>query len=118
MNRWRLDLPERERFGLVYAREPVWHRRGDTIRTTRALLPLPLQHLGQRLATEVLPILVRKLADGEIYLLLVGTWYTEGHTQDLHLYATWTRTLGVDAHLARSRLRHRLRQGNPLYETF
>src|SRR5215211_5202731 len=29
MNRWRLALPERERFGLVYAREPVRHCRGD-----------------------------------------------------------------------------------------
>jgi hypothetical protein len=46
MNLWRLALPERERFGLVYAREPVRQRRGDTIRTTRALPPLPLQHLG------------------------------------------------------------------------
>src|SRR5919107_4633162 len=111
MNRWRLALPERERFGLVYAREPARHRRGDTIRTTRALSPLPLQHLVQRLATEVPPILLRKLADGEIYLLLVGTWSTEGHTQDLHLCSTGTRTLRVDAYLARSRLRCRLGQG-------
>src|SRR5215217_576656 len=50
MNRWKLALPERERFGFVYAREPVRHRRGDAIRTSRALLPLPLQHLGQRSA--------------------------------------------------------------------
>src|SRR5215211_3425048 len=66
MNRWKLALPERERFGFVYAREPVRHRRGDAILTSRALLPLPLQHLGQRLATEVPPILVRKLANCEI----------------------------------------------------
>ena len=55
MNRWRLALPERERFGLIYAREPVRHRRADTIRTTCALPPLLLQHLAQRLATEVPP---------------------------------------------------------------
>jgi hypothetical protein len=101
-----------------YAREPVRHRRGDTIRTTRALPPNLLQHLGQRLATEVLPILVRKLADGEVRLLLAGTWSTEGYTQDLHLCATRTRTLRLIAYLARSWLRHRLRQENPLYETF
>src|SRR5215213_6479072 len=111
MNRWRLALPERERFGLIYAREPVRHRRADTIHTTRALLPLPLQHLGQRLDMEVPPILVRKLTDGEVRLLLAGTWSAEGYTQDLHLCATGARTLRVDAYLARSRLRHRLGQG-------
>src|SRR5215207_3135524 len=110
-NRWRLSPPEHERFGLIYAQEPVRHRRGDTIRTTPALLPLPLQHLGQRLATEVPLILVRKLADGEVRLLLAGTRSTEGHTQDLHLCAAGTRTLRLTAYLARSRLRH-LGQGN------
>jgi hypothetical protein len=106
MNRWRLVLPERERFGLVYARETVRHRRGDTIRTTRALLSLPLQHLSQRLAVEVPPIIVRKLADGKVRLLLAGTRSAEGYTQDLHLCATRTGTLCVDAYLARSRLRY------------
>src|SRR5919112_5377728 len=72
-----------------------------------ALPPLPLQHLGQRLATEVSPLLVRKLADGEIYLLLAGTRSAEGHTQNLHLCSTKTRTLRLNAYLARSRLRHR-----------
>src|SRR5215204_7368211 len=105
-NRWRLAPPEHERFGLIYAQEPVRHRRGDTIRTTRALLPLPLQHLGQRLATEDPLILVRKLADGEVRLLLAGTWSTEGHTQDLHLCAAGTRNLRLTAYLARFRLRH------------
>jgi len=112
-NRWRLALPERERFGLVYRREPVRHRRDDTICTTRALPPLPLQHLGQRLAVEVPYLLVRKLADGEIYFLLAGTWLTKGYTQDLHLCATGTRILRVDAYLATSRLHHRLGQGTP-----
>ena len=99
-NRWSLALPERERFGLVYAREPVRHRRGDTIRTTRALPPLPLQHRGQRLAVEVPHLLMRKLADGEVYLLLAGTCSAERYTQDLHLCATGTRILRVDTYLA------------------
>jgi hypothetical protein len=93
MNLWRLALPERERFGLVYARELVRHRSRDAFRTTLTLPPIPLQHLAQRLATEVLRLLVRKLADGEIYLLLAGTWSTEGHTQDLHLCATEVRLI-------------------------
>jgi hypothetical protein len=108
----------RERFGLVHAREPVRHLCGDTIRTTRALLPLPLQHLGQRIAAEVSRLLVRKLADGEVCLLLSGTWSAEGYTQDLHLCATEARALCLTAHLAISLLRHRLRQENPFYETF
>src|SRR5829696_866287 len=105
-NRWRLAPPEHERFGLIYAPEPVRHRRGHTIRTTCALLPLPLQHLGQRLATEDPLILVRKLADGEVGLLLAGTWSAEGYTQDLHLCAAGTRNLRLTAYLARFRLRH------------
>jgi hypothetical protein len=40
---------------------------------------------------------VRKLADGEIYLLLAGTRSAEGHTQNLHLCATGTRTLRLTA---------------------
>src|SRR5918997_1769003 len=108
-----LALPERQRFGLFYAREPVWHRRGDTLRSTRALLPLPLQHLGQRLATQVLLLLVRELADGKVCLLLAGTRSAEGYTQDLHLCATEARTLRVNAHLARFRFRRHLSQGNP-----
>jgi hypothetical protein len=118
MNRWRLAVPERERFDLLYTREPVRHRRGDAICTFRTLPSLPLQHLGQRLTTEVPLILVRKLANGEIYLLLTGTWSTEGHTQDLHLCSTGTRTLRLDTHLTTSRFRYHLRQENPLYETF
>jgi hypothetical protein len=102
MNQWRLAIPERERFGLVYARVPVVHLCCNAFRTTRALLPLPLQHLGQRLASEVLPILVRKLADGEVRLLLAGARSTEGYAQDLHLCSTGARTLRVASHLARS----------------
>src|SRR5215203_5774461 len=102
MNRCRLALPERERFGLVYTRVPVVHLCCDTFLTTLAFPPLPLQHLGQRLATQVPPILVRKLADGEVRLLLAGARSTEGYTQDLHLCATRTRTLRLTAYLARS----------------
>ena len=83
------------------------------------VLPFPGLHIGQRLATEVLPILVRKLADGEVRLLLAGTWSTERYTQDLHLCSTRSRTLRVASHLARSLRRHRLRlKETPLYETF
>jgi hypothetical protein len=111
LNRWRLDLPERERFGLVYAREPMRHRRGDTICTFRTLPPLPLQHLGQRLVTEVPRLLVRKLADDEVSLLLSGTRSAERYAQNLHFCSTWTRTLCFTAYLAISRLRH-LGQGS------
>jgi hypothetical protein len=75
--------------------------------------PCPGLHICQRLDTEVPLILARKLANGEVRLLLAGTWSAEGYTQDLHLCSTRTRTLRVDAHLARSRLGHRLRQENP-----
>jgi hypothetical protein len=81
------------------------------------VLPFPGLHICQRLATEVPPLLMRKLADSEVRLLLASTRSAEGYTQDLHLCATWTRTLRVDAPLARPLLRHRLRQENP-YPTF
>src|SRR5215212_638695 len=103
-----LAVPKRERLAFVYARESVMHLCCDAFRTTCALSPHPLQRLGQRLAAEVPPLLVRKLADGEVCLLLAGTRSTEGHTQDLHLCSTGTRTLRVDAYLATSRLRRRL----------
>ena len=108
----RLAGTKSERLDLVYAREPLMHLRGDTFPTDRALPPHPLQRLGQRLAAEALRLLLCKLADGEIYLLLAGTRSTEGYTQDLHLCATGTRTLRVEAYLARSRY-HRLGQENP-----
>jgi hypothetical protein len=80
--------------------------------------PFPGIRIGQRLATEVPPLLVRQLADGEVRLLLTSTWSAEAYTQDLHLCATVTRALRIDAHLARFWLRHRLWQENPLYETY
>jgi hypothetical protein len=70
MNRWRLALRERQRFGFVYAREPMVHLCCDAFLTTRVLPSLSLQHLSQWFATEALLLLMRKLADGEIYFLL------------------------------------------------
>src|SRR5215208_7822835 len=113
-----LAAPERERLDLVYVRVPMMQLRGRGFRTTCALSPHPLQRLGQRLAAEVPPLLVRKLADGEVCLLLAGTRSTEGHTQDLHLCSTGARALRPALHLARYLLRHPLGQGNPPSETF
>jgi hypothetical protein len=118
MDRWRLATPKREKFGLAQAREPVLQLCSNAVSAISALPLLPLQHLGQGLATEVVPILARKLADGEIYLLLAGTRFAESYTQDLHLCDTRTRILRLTAHLARSRLRHHLPQENPFYETY
>jgi hypothetical protein len=81
------------------------------------VLPFPGLHIGQRLATEVPRPLVRELADGEVRLLLAGTWSAEGHTQNLHLRSTGARTLRPTAHLARAQVRHRVRQENPSFET-
>src|SRR5215211_3735890 len=101
-----------ERLDLVYAREPLMHLRGDTFPTDRALPPHSLQRLGQRLAAEALRLLLRKLANGEVRLLLAGTRFTEGYTPDLHLRAMGARALRVASHLARSRRPRRLAQEN------
>src|SRR5215211_8038099 len=95
-----------ERLDLVYAREPLMHLRGDTFPTDRALPPPSLQRLGQRLAAEALRLLLRKLANGEVRLLLAGTRFTEGYTPDLHLRLMETWALRPASHLARSLLRH------------
>src|SRR5215212_973989 len=114
MNRWRLAVPERKRLGLVYTREPMMHLCCDAFPTTRTLPPHPLQRLGQRLAAKALRLLLllRKLADGEVYLLLAGAPFTEGYAPDLHLCATEARALCLTAHLAASRVPHRLGQEN------
>jgi hypothetical protein len=75
----------------------------------------PGKRLGERLAAVTL-LPPRKLADGEVRLLLAGARSTEGYAQDLHLCATRTRTLRVASHLAKSRLRLRLGQRNSLSE--
>src|SRR5215203_4705174 len=67
---------------------------------------LHIQDLAQPLATEAPPILVRKLADGEVCFLLVGTWSAERYTPNLHLRTTEARVLRPASHLARSLLRH------------
>jgi hypothetical protein len=102
----KLAVRKRDSLGLADARERVVHLCREGFLTTRVPLPLPLQHLGQRLATEVPRLLVRKLADGEVRLLLASSRSTESYTQDLHLCATRTRTLRLTAYLAISRLRH------------
>jgi hypothetical protein len=95
------------------------HLCGDAFCTIRALPTHPLQRLGESLAAKAPRfLLVRKLADGEVCFLLAGTRFTEGYTPDLHLCATKARAVRVDAHLARSLLRHRLGQGNSLSDSF
>jgi hypothetical protein len=89
------------------------HLCGDAFCTIRALPTHPLQRLGESLAAKAPRLLlVRKLADGEVCLLLAGTWSAEGYTPDLHLCATEARALCVTAHLARSRRPRRLVQEN------
>src|SRR5215216_3429389 len=99
----RSALHKSERLELVYAREPLMHLCFDLFRTTRALPPHPLQRLGQRLAAEaLLLLLLRKLANGEVCLLLAGARFTEGYTPDLHLCATEAWALRLTAHVAGS----------------
>src|SRR5829696_9246044 len=79
-----------------------------------ALAAHPVQHLAKRFAerfarwlpAEVPRLLLRKLANGEIHLLLAGASFTEGYTPDLHhrLMETWA--LRPASHLASSLLRH------------
>jgi hypothetical protein len=74
----------------------------------------PGQHLAKRFAyrfskwlpAEVPSLPLRKLANGEVRLLLAGASFTEGYTQDFHhrLMETWA--LRPASHLARSLLRH------------
>ena len=85
-------------------------RRGKII---CALAAHPAQHLAKRfgerfskwLNSEV-PLLLplRKLANGEVHLLLVGASFTEGYTQDFHHRLIETRALRPPSDLARSRL--------------
>ncbi len=86
-----------------FDRAPIPLRRDDA---TRALLrpPHPVQRLGQQLATEAL-LPLRKLADGEVRLLLAGARFAEGYAPYLHDCSMGTGALRVAAHLAHSRLR-------------
>src|SRR5687767_9589922 len=109
----RLTLHKSDGLYLVYARVPVMHPCFDPFRTTRTLPPHSLQRLGQRLAAEALRLLLlRKLAEGEVCLLLAGASFTEGYAPDLHLRATGARALRLASHLARSRRPRRLAQEN------
>jgi hypothetical protein len=72
----------------------------------------PGKRLGERLAAVTL-LPPRKLADGEVRLLLAGARSTEGYAQDLHLRDTGTRVPRPASHLAIARLRHRFGQGDP-----
>jgi hypothetical protein len=76
--------------------------------------PFPGIHIGQRLATEVPRLLLRKLANGEVRLLLTGACFTEGYTPDLHhrLMETWA--LRPASHLARFLLRQGIDKENIL----
>jgi hypothetical protein len=107
-----LAVTKRDGLALVYARVPLMHPCFDPFRTIRTLPTHPLQRLGQRLAAEALRPLLRKLANGEVCLLLAGARFTEGYTPDLHLCATETRALRLASHLAGSLLHHHLVQEN------
>src|SRR5919107_1780640 len=98
-------------------RKPLIHLCGDALPTARTLSPYRLQRFSKVLAAQALLLALGKLADGEVHLLLAGTWPAEGHTQDLHLRATGARALRRTVHLAGSRLRRRLAQSNPLPES-
>lgn len=105
--------------GFVYAREIERPRRGKII---CALAAHPVQHLPKRFAERFAkwlpaevppPLLLRKLADGEVRLLLAGTRSAEGYTPDLHHRQMETWTLRPASHLARSSLlRHCIAQEN------
>src|SRR5215217_9742764 len=78
-----------------------------------ALAAHPVQHLAKRFAArcaklhpaEVPRLLLRKLANGEVRLLLAGASFTEGYTPDLHHSLIETRALRAASHLARFLLR-------------
>src|SRR5919107_1879664 len=79
------------------------------IRPSRAISPHPLQRLPAESLGLIL-LLLRKLADGEVRLLLAGALATEAYAQDLHLRGTGARALRPASHLAGLLLR--LDQGN------
>ena len=57
---------------------------------------------------EIPLLLLRKLADGEVHLLLAGASFTEGYTPDLHYRLMETWAVRPASHLARLLLRHRV----------
>ena len=93
-------------------------RRGKVI---CALAAHPVEHLAKRfskrfanwLTAEIPRLLLRKLANGEVHLLLAGACFTEGYTPDLHHRTTETWALRPASHLARTLLNHCIDQENP-----
>src|SRR5436190_23001848 len=100
----RLAASEHERLALVYTGRLMVYSCGDLSRTSHAPPPHPLQRLGRRLAAEVLPLLLRKLTDGEVHFLLACARSAEGQATDLHLRAARARVLRPTAHRAGGRL--------------
>ena len=80
----RLAFREDERFGFGYAWEPETRPRGDAFRSTRAPPPQLLKRLDEQFAARALRLILRKLADGEVRLLLAGTRLTESYAPHLH----------------------------------
>jgi Mannosylglycerate hydrolase MGH1-like glycoside hydrolase domain len=95
-------------FGGFVERTPIPLGRDDVTREL-SFPPHPLQHIGQRLAAEgVLP--ARKLADGNVRLLLAGARLAEGYAAYLHLCLMEAGALRLTSYLALSRLPRRLAQ--------
>src|SRR5215211_2952128 len=103
-----LAFRERQTLSFVYIRGIETLRRGKAMRAVSAH---PVERLAEHVAAEVLRLL-RKLADGEVRLLLAGASFTEGYTLNLHHRPTEAWTLRFASHLARARLGRHLGQEN------
>ncbi len=80
----------------------LYPRRAKVI---RALWPYHFQRLAKRFAERsaaeaLLPL--RKLANGEVHLLLAGAPFAQGYTADLHYRPVEAWALGLASHLTRS----------------
>ena len=67
--------------------------------------PRPIQHPDERLVATEAPGMVRKLAYGEVRLLLAGTRPAEGNAPDLHHRQPPTGKIGPAPHLTPFRFR-------------
>ena len=67
--------------------------------------PRPIQHPDEQLVATEAPGMVRKLAYGEVRLLLASTWPAEGHAPDLHHRRPPTGESGPAPHLTPFRFR-------------
>jgi|SRR5215213_1737971 hypothetical protein len=95
-----LAFRERQTLSFVYIRGIETLRRGKAMRAVSAH---PVERLAEHVAAEVLRLL-RKLADGEVRLLLAGASFTEGYTLNLHHRPMEAWTLRFASHLTRARL--------------